>query len=50
MSVRNFAAPSAAKSNPEGGGGGGGGGSFVRTEAGLQDLYMRTLEPKPVAM
>ncbi len=23
------------------------GGGFVRTEAGMQDLYMRALEPKP---
>lgn len=33
--------------NRGGGGGGGGAGGFVRTEAGLNELYMRAVEPKP---
>ena len=45
---RGFAAPGA-PARASGGGSGGGGGN-IRTEQGMQDLYMRALEPRPTPL
>jgi len=48
---RWFAAPQAKRAPSTGGASsGGGGGGVVRTEAGLQELYMRAVEPKPTPL